>query len=239
MKSLLLSVLLATATLNLGQTANLESADRRCLPGRTQPVTGFWTWPAGLEVNVYLQEPDFSIDHAPAVELAVKNWNATAAVTGSRVHFTLRGMTRIPQTALGDLTIVRGDVFKKNEKHLALIEAHSLRHDRLIDYARVIVDYRVTNPAVLTDVIAHELGHSLGLMDCYECKGQTTAMGLIRGANETNRVAGPTACDVVAVRLVYRELAERFKSEAVTKLKKVDEGEDPAADDTPATKPPR
>src|SRR5438094_14220 len=83
--------------------------------------------------------------------------------------------------------------------HLALLEAHSLRHDQLIDYAFLIVDQRVNKPAVLTNIMAHELGHSLGLMDCYRCAGQTTAMGLMKSATETNGIDGPTECDTLAV----------------------------------------
>lgn len=239
MKSLLLSILLATATFNFSQTPTEPSLDKRCVPGRTQADIGFWTWPAGLEVNVYLREPDFSVDYISAVERAVQNWNAATTGSGPRVRFTFRGMARNPETTLGNMTIVRGDVFTKKEKHLALLKAHSLRHDRLIDYALVIVDYRVNNPSVLTNVIAHEIGHSLGLMDCYRCAGQTTAMGLMKSANETNGVDGPTACDVQAVRLAYRELSERVRNETMTKIKRVDEGEEPVADDTPVIKPPR
>lgn len=239
MKALLLSILLATATFHFGQAQNAQSTDKRCIPGRNQAEIGFWTWPAGLEVNIYLRDHDFSVDYLSAVERAVQNWNVAAIESGSRVHFTLRGMTRNPQTALGDMTIVRGDVFTKKERHLALLEAHSLRQDRFIDYALVIVDNRVNTPAVLTNVIAHELGHTLGLLDCYRCNSQTTAMGVLKSANETNDVDGPTACDVQAVRLAYHELSERIKTQAITNVKRVDEGEEPVADETPITKPPR
>jgi len=45
--------------------------------------------------------------------------------------------------------------------------------------------------------MAHELGHSLGLMDCYECSRKSTAMGLLKAANEPNGIEGPTPCDKV------------------------------------------
>jgi hypothetical protein len=70
-------------------------------------------------MNVYLREPDFSIDCADAVARAIENWNATSLGNGSAVHFTLRCMTQEPRTALGDVTLMRGDVFTKKEKYLA------------------------------------------------------------------------------------------------------------------------
>jgi hypothetical protein len=242
MKLILFTMAFIIATFNLAQPQNLTSlspADR-CTIGHNQPAIGFWTWPAASQVNVYLREPDFSSHDAEAVERAIQNWNAMAGENGSHVHFVLRGMSQAARTSLGDMMLVRGDVFTSKEKHLALLEAHSWRHDQLIDYARVIVDYRVNNPEVLTNVMAHELGHSLGLMDCYKCANRTTAMGLMKSANETNGIDGPTACDTLAVRIAYRELSARLKTEpAMTRSETPDEGEEPEADDTPVIKPPR
>jgi hypothetical protein len=41
---------------------------------------------------------------------------------------------------------------------------------------------------VLTNVVAHEIGHSLGLMDCHHCQSGTTAMGLMKSAEESNGI---------------------------------------------------
>ena len=239
MKRLLLSLILITAIFNPAQSQQPQSRTipKPCTVGRTQPAVGFWTWPAGTEVNVYLREPDFSNEFAAAVDRALHTWNATTTENGSQVRFVLRGTTQTVRTARGDMTLIRGDIFNKKQKHLALLEAHSLRGDQLIDYALLIVDQQVNNPAVLTNVMAHELGHSLGLLDCYRCADQTTAMGLMKSATETNGVDGPTECDTLAVRLAYRELSARLKPEAATT--KADEGEEPVADDTPIIKPPR
>lgn len=211
-----------------------------CVAGRNAARVGFWTWPAKSEVKVYLRDPDFSADYSAAVAAALTNWDAVAAENGSNVHFSFRGLTTETKTARGEVTIIRGEVFTKKEKHLALLKAHSLSNDQLIDYAIVIVDFRVSNPNVLTNVMAHEIGHSLGLMDCYECSSGTTAMGLMKTATEPNGIEGPTPCDILAVRTAYRELATRTKQMTARTINKAaDDGEEPEADDTPVVKLPR
>jgi hypothetical protein len=232
----------ATLGLDVPGTANSAPALGRCVVGRNAAPIGFWTWPANSQVNVYLREPDFSADYVSAVRVAVQNWDAADSENGSNVHFIFHGLTRETRMAHGDMTITRGDVYEKQIKHLALLEAHSLRSDQLIDYALVVVDFRVKNPEVLTNVMAHELGHSLGLLDCYECQSKTTAMGLMKTAGEPNGIDGPTICDKVGVQAAYQELARRVRPAPIAvALKKppADPGEDPEADDTPIIRPPR
>jgi hypothetical protein len=237
-----LALLTITALLSLVPPGRVrsEGMPRPCVVNHTQAPTGFWNWPARSEVNVYLRTPDFSVDYASAAMLSILNWNRSSIENGSDVHFIFRGLTEELHAGHGDLTIIRGDVFNKKEKHLALIQAHSLRGDQSIDYALVIVDARVVEPKVLTNVITHELGHSLGLLDCYRCATESTAMGLMKSASESNGIDGPTACDIIAVQTVYRELAARSRrSAALSDEKKIDKGEEPEADDTPIIKPPR
>lgn len=237
--SLMLGI--AASSLNYPKALTSKIVPAPCVAGRTAAPTGFWTWPANSHVNIYLREPDFSAEYVSAVRIAVENWDAAAVENGSNVHFSFHGLTSETKTAHGDLTIIRGDVYDKKIKHLALLEAHSRRNDQLIDYALVIVDLRVRNPAVLTNVMAHELGHSLGLLDCYECSRKSTAMGLLKTATEPNGIEGPTACDKIAVLAAYRELALHVRSAptALTINKPpVDEGEEPEADDTPVVRKP-
>ncbi len=244
LKLLAASLLLTVATSSLYYQKALANGivPAPCVVGRTAAPIGFWTWPANAHVNIYLREPDFSADYVSAVKVAVENWDATAVENGSNVHFSFHGLTRDTNTAEGDLTIIRGEVFNKKIKHLAVLEAHSLRSNRLIDYALVIVDLRIRNPEVLTNIMAHELGHSLGLLDCYACSHKGTAMSLLKAANEANGIEGPTACDKSAVLAVYRELALHVRSAPTTlTLNKLPatKREEPKADDTLVVKAPR
>jgi hypothetical protein len=207
-----------------------------CVAGRTAAPFGFWTWPANSRVTVYLREPDFSATDVAAVRVSVQNWDDSAAENGSHVHFSVQGLTSETKTGKGDMTLVRGAIYDQKLKHLALLEAHSLQVDTLIDYAVVIVDPSVRNPGMLTSVMAHEIGHSLGLLDCYQCNGKSTAMGLMKTAQQSNSIEGPTACDKEVVVTAYRQLfarAGRTASGPGFKKPVMDQGEESEADDTP------
>lgn len=236
--SVLLLAVIAASYLHRPGVVNAVSGsgNSRCVTGHTAAPFGFWTWPASSQVSVYLREPDFSEADVAAVRVSVQNWDESALENGSNVHFTVRGLTHEIKTAAGDMTLIRGDVYGKNLRHLALLQAHSLKVDQMIDYAVVVVDLRVKNPEVLTNVVAHEIGHTLGLLDCYNCNSKSSAMGLMKGAGESNGIDGPTACDKEVVVSAYRELLVRGARAATTaRLRKpvVDEGEEPEADDTP------
>ena len=235
----LIPVVLIVAALYLNAKTVVAQIIAPCIVGHTSPSTGFWTWPADSLVNIYLRDPDFSQDYVEAVRIAVQNWDAAAAESGSNVHFIFHGLTLETKTGQGDLTITRGETYDK-KRHLAFLQAHSLLSNRLIDYALVIVDARVKNPEVLTNIMAHELGHSLGLMDCYECSRKTTAMSLLKTGTEPNGIEGPTACDKFAVLAAYRELALHVTATAATFHKpSVTEGELPEAIVRPVVKSPR
>jgi hypothetical protein len=241
--SVLFVVIMAASYLHQPAVVNAVSGggNSRCVSGHTAAPFGFWTWPANSQVSVYLREPDFSAADAAAVRVSVQNWDESAVENGSRVHFSVRGLTRETKTANGDMTLIRGDVYDKNSKHLALLQAHSLKLDQMIDYAVVVVDVRVRNPDVLTNVIAHEIGHTLGLLDCYKCSNKSTAMGLMGAAQESNGIEGPTTCDKQVVVAAYRDLLARgARAAAAISLNRpvVDEGEEPEEDDTPVVRRP-
>lgn len=189
-----------------------------CVVGRTAPPAGFWTWPPNSHVNIYLREPDFSIADVAAVKLALASWDATATENGSHVRFTFRGLTHVTRSARREITIVRSKVFNEKQRHRAILEAHSIHGDLFIDYALILVDPSVQDAGLLTNVIAHEIGHSLGLLDCPQCSSRSTAMGLLKAGNKSNGIDGPTACDSREVTAVYRALKPRSFIAAVSKL---------------------
>jgi hypothetical protein len=104
-------------------------------------------------------------------------------------------------------------------------------------YASIVIDPALTNPKALTNAMAHELGHNLGLLDCFTCKRRSTVMNQFRVVNVSNDMEGPTACDVAQVRAAYKELATRVRPSPAPGLLLRDEGEEPIDDDTPIVEP--
>lgn len=218
LRILALAFIVIVAALSIDQSAvvvyarQVESPMAPCVVGRTAPPVGFWTWPAHTLVNIYLREPDFSKSDVSAVSVAVQNWDSTATGNGSNVRFVFQGLTRETRTGQGEVTIIRQGIFDKNRRERARLEAHSVQSDKFIDYALLLVDPSVRNSGALTNVVAHELGHSLGLLDCYKCKSRSTAMGLLKASDESNGIDGPTACDQREVMTAYQGLKPRSSS---------------------------
>lgn len=191
-------------------------------------------WPEKAEVKVYIVAADFKPEQIAAILTPLKNWSAVAEASGSQVTFLYSGPTAEHQDCLNCLTIMRGKVHD-NQKHAAELQAMVNQGEQTILYARLVIDPVIPNLTALTNAVAHELGHNFGLRDCFECRGGTTVMGLIRSSDG---LTGPTRCDVAQVRRVYDHVrmhaaVKKRKSQQVVKIVPVDEGEEPVDDDTP------
>ena len=69
--------------------------------------------------------------------------------------------------------------------------------------ALLIISPAVTDLDALTSLMSHEIGHTLGLADCYECKRGTTTMAAFRSDNKGNDVFEPSECDRYVVASGY------------------------------------
>ncbi|HBB86971.1 MAG TPA: hypothetical protein DC047_05095 [Blastocatellia bacterium] len=192
-------------------------------------------WPEKAEVKVYVIAADFKPEQIAAILTPVRNWSAVAEASGSQVTFVYSGTTAQQQDCLNCLTIMRGKVHD-NQKHAAELQAMVYPGEQTILYARLVIDPVIPNLTALTNAVAHELGHNFGLRDCFECRGHSTVMGLIRSSDG---LTGPTRCDVAQVRQVYDHVrlhaaeVKKHKSQQVVKIIPVDAGEEPVDDDTP------
>jgi len=203
-----------------------------CRVGYQAPAIGFWTWAANAHVKVYIRSADFKPEDIPYLLAPLETWNNVSELTGSRVKFEYQGSTDVQLSCENCLTVMRGSVFDKSKRHATELRAYSLQHDQVINYASIIVDPVLTNPKALRDAIAHELGHNLGLLDCYTCKQKSTLMNQFKTINEPNNLAAPTSCDIAQVRLAYQELKVRVRPSPPPR-RSIDQGEEPIDDDTP------
>lgn len=207
-----------------------------CQIGQEAAPIGFWTWAANAHVKVYVVGSDFKSEELPFLLDAFKNWNMASEETGSGVRFEYQGTVREQLTCENCLTVMRGPVFDKTKRHATELKVYSLGHNQIITYAAIVMDPKLTNPKAMRDAIAHELGHNLGLLDCYTCKKKSTLMNQLKAMNVPNDMATPTRCDIAQVKAAYQELKVRVRSSPSAR-NIVDEGEEPVDDDTPVVVP--
>ena len=216
-----------------GQTPAVAS----CRVGVQAPAFGFWTWAPHSTVKVYILTADFQTDELSYLLAPIRNWNGVLEETGSGVKFVYSGSTSAPLYCENCLTIMRGPVFDKTRRHATELRTYSAHRDQIMTYASIVIDPALTNPNALTNAMAHELGHNLGLLDCFTCKKRSTVMNQFKVVNVSNDMEGPTACDVAQVRAAYKELSTRVRPSPAPGLLLRDEGEEPIDDDTPIVEP--
>ena len=240
MKPILFSILLLSVIgLSVREAGTQTTTEAtKCRIGEQAPQIGFWTWPANAHVKVYIRSADFKPEQIPLMLAALQNWNSVSELTGSGVKFEYQGSTDGQLSCENCLTVMRGSVFDKTKRHATELKAYSARHDQIITYATIIVDPVLTNPKALLTALAHELGHNLGLLDCYTCKHKSTVMNQFKRINVSNDIEGPTRCDIAQVRKAYEELKVRVRpSPTGRNLSTEDDGEEPVDDDTPIVVP--
>ncbi len=213
-------------------------SDGPCRIGRESAATGFWTWAPNARVRVYIRNADFEGEQLAHLLAALKNWNSVSDQTSSGVRFEYEGDTAQQRACGNCLTILRDGVFDKKTRHPLKLEAYSAADNRIITSATIFVDPILTNPKALLNALVHELGHNLGLLDCFTCKHKSTVMNQFEAVNVSNDMEKPTSCDVAQVKEVYKELKELARVSAEKRKPiVVDEGEEPVDDDTPIVVP--
>jgi hypothetical protein len=209
-----------------------------CKIGHEAPATGFWTWASNARVQVYIRSADFDPEQLPYLLTALSNWNSVSEETGSGVKFEYQGNTVQQRSCENCLTILRDRVFDKTKRHATEIRAYSARDNQIITYATIVVDPVLTNPRALLNALVHELGHNLGLLDCYTCKRKSTVMNQFEAVNVPNDMEKPTSCDIAQVKQAYKELRVLVRASPPDRgSMPEDEGEEPVEDDTPVVIP--
>lgn len=196
--------------------------------------TGFWTWRPGSRVTVYILQNNFTSEEIPNLIKPIELWDEAWQRTGSRVRITYAGITSTPLECENCLTILRFRVYNARTRHGSEVEAHGIIGTRTIKYATIAIDPKLTNSKKLAHAVAHEIGHTFGLLDCYDCKNGSTVM--LKLSSVSNDLEGPTACDIAQVTHAYKEFELRPRPAPVA-LAQEDEGEEPVPDDSPLVVP--
>lgn len=193
----------AAGSAEAGAGGSTLTMPKQCQPGKTSTEALGWRWKPGAVVRVYYVKDNFTVAEAAALFRAVNNWNEALKEINSQVVFLTGGMSAGIATDGTSITIMRG--LPKGKERVGEIKLHSVTNGRV--HLVVVINPEVTNLNALTSLMTHELGHTLGLADCYECRSGTTAMAAFRGSNKGNDVYEPSECDryVVAAGYAGRE----------------------------------
>ncbi len=229
----LLATLLIAST--LGLTAAAQNPGAGCKRSNRAEF-GFWTWPKGVQVKVFVVAGDFTAAELPYLLKPLASWNDVSRNTNTHVVFEFQGEVPARRACENCLTVARGKVFDEKRRHATELQVFSALSNKVISHAAIVVDFSLTRPEALTNAIAHEIGHSFGLLDCYDCIGTTTIMSQLKALNVSNGMAGPSACDVAQIKDGYQNLKPSAASGPLANAT-VDEGEEPVDDDTPIVLP--
>jgi hypothetical protein len=186
------------------RTASTTSGDavrpKQCRPGKTSTEALGWRWKPNTRVRIYYLKNNFSREETAAFSRAVNNWNKALTEIDSRIVFIIGGEREGIAEDNGSVTVLRG--IPKGKDRLGQLRFYSMSNG--VMRATMTISPVVTDLDALTSLMAHEIGHSLGLADCYGCQRGTTAMSAFKGENKGNDVFEPSECDKYVVATGYR-----------------------------------
>jgi hypothetical protein len=198
-----LSALFYMGLLALFLTAFTSRANAQTCDSCPPPDTQTNTWAAGTQVTVNIN-PYFSQEQRDAVMQSFNNWqNSSRNNTGITFTFTFNSTPisgantyqvnlQTPNPPLGG-GAARGETFQfptSNNAHL--------------DRAVTNIDPQVTDLTALANLMAHEIGHTMGLQDCYTCCPNVTVMASPATSynDTTTGRADPGFCDAATANQV-------------------------------------
>lgn len=200
--ALLLSAIPAITTASGAETGRGGAAlamPKQCQPGKTSTEALGWRWKPGTMVRVYYLKDNFSKTETAALSRAVNNWNEALKEIDSQIVLLIGGESAGVAPDVTSITVIRG--VPKGKERVGEIKLHSVTNGRA--HLIVVVSPEVTGLDALTSLMTHELGHSMGLADCYECRPGTTAMAAFRSNSRGNEVYEPSECDRYVVAAGY------------------------------------
>ena len=173
---------------------------KQCQIGKTSPKTLGWRWKPDTHVGVYYLKNNFSRAEAEALSQAIDNWNHALKEIDSHIVFLHGGESEgVAEANDASIMVMRG--IPRGRERLGEIRFSSMSNGMV--HLTVIMSPVITDPRALKSLMTHEVGHSLGLADCYECRRGTTAMAAFKDKNRGNDVYEPSGCDKYAVATAY------------------------------------
>lgn len=175
---------------------SLDATAQTCTQSNSPPVNKSG-WLKGTTVQVYIDpsipgpDPVTGQDQRGAVIQAFNNWSAASGSNGNNSGVTYT-IVNSPPSGSNTFTVTSGTLSGLRGDTTSSLDAYGHTVG-----ARTTIDSRVTDPAAILEVMAHEIGHPAGFGDCTSCAPADSVMAL--GATDYNQVLGrptsPSQCD--------------------------------------------
>lgn len=146
-------------------------------------------WAANATVCISITA-GFNDEQKEAIYLAAEAWNQAGVATFKRAGPSCGAY----------VTVERYPVLAERKGRAAAATLQESRDGVLVS-ARILIDSTTQRSEALRSLIAHELGHSLGLPDCKGCK---SVMRPFTDANKSNGYFGPSVVDLAALAAAAR-----------------------------------
>ena len=189
----------AAAGAGVATSGNLSAMPKQCRPGKTSAQNMSWRWRPGTRVRVYYLKNSFGATEMEAFSRAVANWNRALQEIDSSVRFRIGGERESVIDDDASITVMRG--MPSGKHRVGQLKFYSMSNG--VMRGLLIISPDVKDANALTSLMIHEMGHSLGLADCYGCKRGTTAMAAFRDIKKGNEVYEPSECDKYVVAAGY------------------------------------
>jgi hypothetical protein len=167
-------------------------------------------WRPGSQVTVVFdQNANFTQSEMNAMRTAAENWNASNGAGGNNSGVTLTGFSQGPapnyNTATNILFVKRGIPVRNGVADTGVSANTTSYPYTSVATTTILEGVNWSFPPDLTSVMAHEIGHTFGLGDCYPACDGTSVMGTAGNCHvdsngqPTGCFLGPTPCDNSAV----------------------------------------
>lgn len=189
----------------IGSAAHAQQRVKECTTNKNSPPASTWHWPAGTRLKVFLMQGMFTSSEQQAIRQVLENWNNLSEQLGAGIKYDYAGEVSQHENGKGYITLTRIEIMKGTNNRFYAYFFPTRSNDGSLRSAQITFDFKTTDVTALKSLVAHELGHGMGLWDCKSCKGGSTIMNGFPGVNKDNGLVAPSACDIQVVKTLFEQ----------------------------------